>query len=184
LRTYAAILGAGFQAVETPGALRQALEEYRNKGLILIDTAGYGAGDDAEADELSRVLTAAPDIQVHLALSASMKSADLRRVADRFARFHPARLLFTRLDETSTFGALWAESIRQSRPLSFFSNGPRIPEDLQEATPELVAGLVLGAFSNAEASEEWRPGDASPGGDNGPVDTGSAIRPAGSAVAA
>jgi flagellar biosynthesis GTPase FlhF len=113
-----------------------------------------------------------------------MKSADLRRVADRFARFHPARLLFTRLDETSTFGPVWAESIRQSKPLSFFSDGPRIPEDFKEAAPEFVAGLVLGAFVQSQANAEQRPGDAGFQERIGPVEASAQPLPADSAVAA
>ena len=40
LRSYAAILGIGCQVLETAGALVQALDEYRQKDLILIDTPG------------------------------------------------------------------------------------------------------------------------------------------------
>jgi flagellar biosynthesis GTPase FlhF len=75
-----------------------------------------------------------------------MKPADLLRVSDRFARFRPNKLLFTRLDETSSFGPIWAESVRLAKPLSFFSNGPEIPENLQEATPDSFAELLLGGF--------------------------------------
>ena len=45
LRSYAAILGVGFQVLETVGALAQAIEENRGKELIFIDTPGFGAGD-------------------------------------------------------------------------------------------------------------------------------------------
>src|ERR1700691_4387532 len=40
LRSYAAILGAGFQALESVGALAQALDEHRGKRLVLSDTPG------------------------------------------------------------------------------------------------------------------------------------------------
>ena len=40
LRSYAAILGVGFQVLETVAALAQAIEENRGKELILIDTPG------------------------------------------------------------------------------------------------------------------------------------------------
>lgn len=41
LRSYAAILGIGCQVLETAEALGQALVEYRQKDLILIDTPGF-----------------------------------------------------------------------------------------------------------------------------------------------
>src|SRR4051812_22770703 len=45
LRSYAAILGIGFEALDTVAALAQSLKENSRKELILIDTPGYSADD-------------------------------------------------------------------------------------------------------------------------------------------
>ena len=63
-----------------------------------------------------------------------MKSADLARVVDAFEVFRPRRLLFTKLDETGSFGPSSDEAVRTARPLSFFTTGQRIPEDLEAAS--------------------------------------------------
>ncbi|HWQ56892.1 MAG TPA: hypothetical protein VN442_24605 [Bryobacteraceae bacterium] len=143
LRSYAAILGAGFQALETVGALAQALEEHRSKDLILIDTPGYGSRDLDNAADLARFLSGRPDIETHLVLTASMKSADLARVAGQFEIFHPANLLFTRLDETESLGSLFSLAARSGKPLSFLGTGQQIPEDLEPATRERVIECLL-----------------------------------------
>ena len=116
LRSYAAILGAGFQALDNVGALAQALDEYRGKRLVLIDTPGYGPRDMDRAADLARFLSTRPDIATHLVLTASMKSADLTHVAERFEIFRPSSLLFTRLDETACFGTAFSLSVRQRKP--------------------------------------------------------------------
>jgi flagellar biosynthesis protein FlhF len=143
LRSYAAILGLGFQALDTTRALAQALEEHSRKDLILIDTPGHGFNDLAEAADLARYLAGRPDIETHLVLSASMKSADLSRVVDRFEIFRPQRLLFTKLDETESFGPILNEAARTGKPLSFLAAGQRVPEDLEPATPERIVNLIL-----------------------------------------
>jgi flagellar biosynthesis protein FlhF len=143
LRSYAAILGVAFQLVETLGALAQALEENRGKDLILIDTPGLAAGDLECGAELARFLSNRPDIDTHLVLTASMKSADLTRVIDTFDLFRPRHLLFTRLDETGSFGPILNEAVRTSLPLSFFTAGQRIPEDLEIASHPRLVELVL-----------------------------------------
>ena len=143
LRSFAAILGVGFQALETTGALAQATEESRGKELIFIDTPGFGFGDMEDAAPLARFLASRTDIDAHLVLPCSMKSADLARAADRFACFRPRRLLFTRLDETGSFGPILNEAARTAMPLSFFGTGQRIPEDLETAAARRVAELVL-----------------------------------------
>lgn len=143
LRAYAGILGVGFQAVETPFALAQAIEEHRGKSLILIDTPGYGRNDWEDTADLARFLASRDDIDVHLVLTASMKSADLSRVVDRFEMFRPRKLVFTKLDETETFGPIWNQAARTGKPVSFLSSGQQIPEDLVPAAAEKILNLVL-----------------------------------------
>lgn len=134
LRTYAAIIGAAFEAVETTRSIQQTIEANREKGLILIDTPGYGAGDMEEASELARFLARQSAIEIHLVAPASMRAADLSRMVDRFGIFSPARLSFTQLDETSTFGAVISESVRSGKPVSFLTTGQQIPDDIEPAT--------------------------------------------------
>jgi flagellar biosynthesis protein FlhF len=143
LRSFAAILGVGIQVLETVNALAQSIEENRGKELILIDTPGMAADDLENSTGLSRFLAARPDVDTQLVLSASMKPADLTRVVDSFEVFRPQRLLFTRLDETATFGSIFNEAARTGKPLSFFANGQRIPEDLEAASRERLSRLIL-----------------------------------------
>ena len=143
LRSYAAILGVGFQVLETVAALAQAIEEHRGKDLLLIDTPGFGFGDMDHAGALARFLAGRGDVDAQLVLSSSMKSADLTRVVDSFEIFRPQRLLFTKLDETGSFGPILNEAARTGKPLSFFGTGQRIPEDLETASRSRVSGLVL-----------------------------------------
>jgi flagellar biosynthesis protein FlhF len=133
LRSYAAILGAGFQALDTVAALARALEECRGKGLVLIDTPGYGPRDMDRAADLAGFLSTRPDIATHLVLTAAMKSADLTRVTDRFEIFRPATLLLTRLDETDSFGTAFSLAVRRGMPVSFLGTGQEIPDDLEPA---------------------------------------------------
>ncbi|HXM44187.1 MAG TPA: hypothetical protein VN924_23325 [Bryobacteraceae bacterium] len=142
LRSYAAILGAGFQALESVGALAQALDEHRGKRLVLIDTPGYGPRDMDRAADLARFLSTRPEIASHLVLTASMKSADLSNVAERFDIFRPSSLLFTRLDETACFGTAFSLSVKLAKPISFLGTGQEIPEDAVAATKEGILNLL------------------------------------------
>jgi len=143
LRSFAAILGIGFELAETPRALEQALELHRGKELILIDTPGLAAAEMEAGAGLAAYLAQHPEIDTHLVLSASMKSADITRAVDRFDVFRPAKLLFTRLDETCLLGPVLSEAVRTGKPLSFFAAGQQIPEDLEPATQSRMAELVL-----------------------------------------
>lgn len=143
LRSYATILGVGFQAVETPAGLTQALEDHRSKSLVLIDTPGFSLADMDGAPDLARAISTRSEIDTHLVLSASTKSADLTRVVDAFEVFRPSKLLFTRLDETDSFGPIFCEAVRTHKALSFFGMGQRIPEDLAPASRGLLIDMIL-----------------------------------------
>jgi flagellar biosynthesis protein FlhF len=143
LRTYAAIIGAGFQAVETARSLQQALEMRRGKGLILIDTPGYAAPEMEEATDLARFLAQERSAEVHLVAPATMRSADLSSAIERFEVFSPAKLIFTHLDETSALGAAVSASVRSGKAISFLGTGQQIPENLEPATAARLLESVL-----------------------------------------
>ena len=144
LRSYSAILGVGFHLVETVAALAQTLEENRGKELIFLDTPGLGPAEMAGYSALAQFLSTREDIDTHLTVSCSMKSADLSRVMDGFEVFRPQRILFTKLDETGSYGPILNECVRTGKALSFFTAGQRIPEDLEAAAKSRVAELIVG----------------------------------------
>lgn len=152
LRSFAAILGVGFQVADTITALAQAIEEHSSKDLILIDTPGYSAHDIENAAPLARFLSTRGDIDTHLVLSASMKPADLRRTVTSFEIFRPNKLLFTRFDETGSLGPVFSEAARTQKPLSFFTSGQSIPEDLEPASKRRLIDLLLAGESPAVQS--------------------------------
>ncbi len=143
LRSYAGILGVGFQVLETVSALAQSIEENRSKDLILIDTPGLGFTEIGDSSTLARFLSSRADLDTQLALAASVKPADLTRMVDAYQVFKPQRLVFTKLDETTSFGPIFNETVRTGMPLSFFATGQRIPEDLEEVTPGRLTSLIL-----------------------------------------
>ncbi len=144
LRSFASILGAGFVAVESVRALRQTLDEHPGKEWVWIDTPGWSRDDASDGQALMECLASLPGIDTHLVLPASMRTGDLAECTGRFLIAAPAKLLFTRLDETRVYGPILNECARTGLPLSFFSTGPRIPEDLTTAGSEQVAGWILG----------------------------------------
>jgi flagellar biosynthesis protein FlhF len=144
LRTFASILGAQFQAVEGTRALAQAIDSAPAGALTLIDTPGYSARvlRDLGA-ELAAFLSRRQEIDTHLVLTASMRPADLHAVAELYSSFQPSKLLFTRLDETSAYGSMFSEAVLQAKPLSFFSAGTSIPEDLSPASKRILSESLV-----------------------------------------
>jgi flagellar biosynthesis protein FlhF len=78
-------------------------------------------------------------------------------MVDAFGAFQPKRLLFTKLDETGSYGPIFNETARTAKPLSFFTSGQRIPEDLEAATRQRLLDLIL-AGQSGKVRAVRRPG--------------------------
>ena len=56
---------------------------------------------------------------------------------------NPTRLIFTKLDESASFGVLINVLRRTTAKLSFVTTGQEVPDDIEPGRPERLARLVL-----------------------------------------
>lgn len=149
LRSYAALLGLPFRTLENGMSVDQAVSSTPASSLVLIDTPGLSLTALNENDGgLAGILGGNPDIDVHLVLPASMRGADMARIAERYEIFHPAKLLFTKLDETDSLAATFTEAARSGRPLSFFCTGQLVPDDIEPASITRITGTLPGDLTH------------------------------------
>jgi len=134
LRSLAGIIGAGFTAVSSIEEFVGAVEESRGKSIVLADTPGYSPSETGHAEEIAECLRHISNKQVHLVLPASMRRDSLTRCIRDYAGFEPDCLLFTKLDETDSRGAILSTVLEADKPLSFFASGQNIPEDIEPAS--------------------------------------------------
>ena len=145
LQQYAQILQVPMHVALTVEDLRSALSFYQDRALVLIDTPGHSPKDTETLNQLRALLDELPEVETHLVLSATTKPRDLTEIALRYEPLRPTRLLFTKLDETSTFGPILSTLARVKRPLSYLGTGQEVPEALELATSRRVADLILPA---------------------------------------
>ena len=143
LRSFAAIVGVGFTAINSVQEFQAAAEESRNKGIVLVDTPGYSPAELDGLDEIAGCFEGLANKQVHLLLPASMKRVDLSRCIRAYSPFQPDFLLFTKLDETESQGAILSAALEADKPLSFFTSGQNIPEDIEPAQARPLLDAVF-----------------------------------------
>lgn len=144
LRTYADIIDLPMQVVSTPREMRDAVRRMNALDLILLDTAGRSPKDGIKIQELRAFLGEAGADEVYLVLSAVGAAKTLVQTAERFAPAGTTGLVFTKLDEATSLGAL-IPVIRHSRlPLAYLTNGQNVPDDIEVAEPARMARLILG----------------------------------------
>ncbi len=152
LRSLARIMGFGFTAATSMREFIEAIDEFRGKDVLLIDTPGFGRQDFEAAGDLIRFLGQMKTKEIHLVLPASMNRDDLIRCMHRYETLAPDYLLFTKLDETESRAAALATALEADRPLSYFAAGQVIPEDLEPANWPVLAGTLLRREATAAVS--------------------------------
>jgi flagellar biosynthesis protein FlhF len=58
--------------------------------------------------------------------------------------FENSNIIFTKLDECDRFGAIYDVVEKTGIPISYFTVGQNVPEDIEKATSERIAELILG----------------------------------------
>ena len=143
LKTYSDILGLPLEIVYNPQALQEAIEKHRDKQLILLDTAGRSQYNAYQMKELSELLNIDADIEKHLVMSATTKTSDGLELLDNFSLCKPDRVIFTKVDETKTHGIILNILHRRKAALSYLTNGQSVPDDIEPASIEKLADLLL-----------------------------------------
>jgi flagellar biosynthesis protein FlhF len=143
LKVYARIMGVPIAVVNGKAELRQALESNAACEAIFIDTGGRSQRDELQMSELRKLFGGEERIEIALTLSATTKDSDQTDITRRFGELPVHSVLFTKLDESTTFGSLFNHSIRFKTPIGYLATGQKVPEDIEVASKERLVDLLL-----------------------------------------
>jgi flagellar biosynthesis protein FlhF len=143
LRTYAKILGVPMEVIFEIESFAEILEEHSDADLMLLDTAGRAQGDRKNLETLEILHDVFRPDAVHLVLAANMKYKDMLDVVRRMSVIPVSHVIFTKLDETVSYGAIFNMLRSLDRPISFLTTGQNVPNDIEVASSARLAGLLM-----------------------------------------
>ena len=149
LRTYSELLQAPLDVAYTPPELAQLVHKHRDKALIFVDTPGRSPTDREQLTVLESFVAAVDNPHLLIALAAGTLLVDARRIVDRFSIIPPQGVVLTKIDETSHFGPAYTLLAERHLPLSYFTTGQRVPEDIEVATNERLLDRLLRLARNS-----------------------------------
>ena len=143
IQSYARAIGVTVYPAVSAGQLGDLLSRRKEGGLVLVDTPGRNHLDAAQIGELGELGRLGLPVQTHLVLASHIRPSDLDAMIDRFSAVPVDRLLFTKMDETRAYGGIFSAMKNGNKPISYLTNGPRVPDDIEVATPQRLAELVM-----------------------------------------
>jgi flagellar biosynthesis protein FlhF len=133
LRAYSEIIGIDLQAVYSPDDIQDVIQNCKYSDIILVDSAGRSQKNREHMDELAAFMQELNPDCVHLVLSAATKESDLIAIANKYKKLGVSRLLFTKLDETMKLGNIFNVVQTVGIPVSYFTIGQSVPDDIETA---------------------------------------------------
>jgi flagellar biosynthesis protein FlhF len=143
LKVYGEIMRLPVEVVIKPQELDQALEKFKDYDLILIDTAGRSPRNGIDLQELAGFLRPELGIENNLLLSATTRERELEEIIKRFSILPISNFIFSKIDECDQLGVLLNIHYKHDTPISFLTNGQRVPEDFIMPSPAAIADLII-----------------------------------------
>lgn len=153
LMQYARMMKLGIEIVVDPPEFSSALNSLRYCDYILIDTMGSSPYDKGKIEKIYECLEANDtefSVDVVLVMPSSIKYDDLKVTYDNFSSLNVDTMMFTKLDETRGFGNIFSLAYETKKPISYFSVGQEVPEDLVSASSDFLVECLLNGFNRSK----------------------------------
>jgi flagellar biosynthesis protein FlhF len=144
LKTYGNILNVPLEVVFSPQELSKAFHQLEDRDIIFMDTAGRNFRNQMYVSELNSLLATRGNSETFLVLSLTAKYKDMQEITRNFAKFHLDKVLFTKKDETHSYGTIVNLLYDFPIKLSYVTNGQNVPDDISEASTDRILDLILG----------------------------------------
>ncbi len=144
LRTYSEILGIPLTVIYEAEEIREALNKYKDKDFVLVDTAGRSHKSEELRNDLDNLLKHLKNPEIFLVISLTTGYKDIISILSSYDFLKDYKLLFTKLDEASSLGNILNVKAHTGKPLSYFAIGQSVPDDIEIADVDKIVNFIVG----------------------------------------
>lgn len=144
LKTYSEIINIPLSIIYSPAEIHNAIKNYHDKDVVLVDTAGRSHKDQYQLMELKSLLKTSADFEIYLVMSATTKFSDCIEIIKSYSFLDDYKLLFTKMDETSNAGLLLNVAYVTKKPIGYVTTGQSVPDDIEIADKKKIINSLIG----------------------------------------
>jgi flagellar biosynthesis protein FlhF len=143
LKTYAEILNVPIEVCYNIEDFIEAKKKFDMYDYLFIDTAGRNFLETQYVKDLQSIIDFTDEMETFLVLAATAKPSDMLAVYEQFSIIPIKKLIFTKLDETSSRGSLFDVMIKTRKGIAYTTHGQNVPDDIEVATRERIVEQIL-----------------------------------------
>jgi len=156
LATYGKIMGCAVRIANDEEELSQLLYQFKDKKLVLIDTAGMSQRDLRLHEQLDKLVkNSRVKIRHYLVMSANAQRRVIEETVNQFQRIPLAGTILTKLDESLALGEVLNVTLRHALPISYVTHGQQVPEDIAVAEPQKLIEQALSVVDKQTQQHFW-----------------------------
>lgn len=144
LKTYSEILGIPLSVVYEASELPDVMYKYKEKDVILLDTAGRSHKSDELSRDLQDLMNNLENPEIFLVISLTTGYKDIVSILDAYNFVDEYKIIFTKLDEASSYGNILNVKVESGKALSYLTTGQSVPDDIEIAESEKIVNYIVG----------------------------------------
>lgn len=139
IATYGKIIGCHVKQAQNSSDLSDLLYQFRNKRLVLVDTAGFSQKDARLIKQLDTIKqNTCVNIRKYLVMQANCQYRVMQQTVNEYRQISLQGCILTKLDECYSLGEVISVAIENKLQICYLADGQRVPEDLQSASTKFL----------------------------------------------
>ncbi|UOE92822.1 flagellar biosynthesis protein FlhF [Alkalihalobacillus sp. LMS39] len=143
LKTYSKILNIPFEVAYSIEDFRKAKEQFSSYDLVLVDSAGRNFRNSLYVEEIRKIIDFNDEMETYLVLALTSKYKDMKSIFEQFSLISIQKLIFTKKDETSYYGAMLNMMHDYHVGVAYITTGQNVPDDIVEADSDTIINAIL-----------------------------------------
>jgi len=146
LAHFADIMQLEYLTASSVEQFKEVFSQLTDYDIVLIDTAGMSPYDTEKLVKTVEYLSSdtSQSIEVNLLISATVKYEDIKDIYETFSFLNLDSVILSKFDETKHLGTVLSYLLLHPVPLSYFSVGQEVPDDLVVADKEYLLQRFIG----------------------------------------
>lgn len=144
VRIYARILGIPLATVTTTEEFLSTLADFSGtRDVVFVDTTGRNPRDLDYISGLAELCKTTVPLELHLLMSANTDDECMIEAYRSYRNLPIEYIAFTKIDEAVRYGALYNLLLTYQKPVAYLTTGQRVPGDIEYATVNRLASLIV-----------------------------------------
>lgn len=144
LKHYGDLLEVPVHVVYRPEDVKEILTKLKDYDLLLVDTMGFSPNNRIQIKKVKNLLDILNPDDIYVVVSAATKNQDMVDILNNYKELQYKKIIVTKLDETKSYGIILNAINISGCKLSYLTTGQNVPDDIEVASGDKIADLILG----------------------------------------